>query len=434
MKKQLLIITSRLYRYNLFIISVILVIGYFSFSATSVKNYPQIIPIKSIYKATIPCPELIPTLSEIDEEKNFLNYQGVVIESLDGGLQLAHLNAEHQLNPASGMKVITTLAALDKWGINHRFRTSFYANGQVNRQRQTLEGDLVLYSEGDPTFRISTMRNLAKKLRRIGIRKVTGDLVIDGPFSIDSEYTYSKSVKIAKRRLSRAGIRINGEVTVGKADGTLLLSHLSDKLIDIIWVQNAHSVNAIAERFGEILGGPEAVMLYLIQYVGLDQNDIFITYTSGLDYNRITPNGMLKVLRKLYQWCQKNDVTIDQIMPAAGLDPSTVGRRFSEPEYRGGILAKTGTLLVTDDGVSTLVGFINTKKYGMLVFGLFNSHGDVRTFHGWQNNFLKGIINRAGGIIPFRETPQVEKNIYTAQRIIHHYNPSQQRQSDLMAE
>lgn len=411
-----------IYHHKFLLFGLILLLSCFEFSVTMIENQPDVIPSHTDFKAIIPCPELLPSLGQILDNPENLSNQGIIIETLDGGTQLASLNVDHLSNPASGLKIPLSLAALERWGAEHRFRTSFYIDGEIDTFHKVLNGNLILYSEGDPTLRVNMLVNLIQDLKQFGFHKVNGDLIICGPFSLNSLFTYEKSIHIAQQKLHQNGIYIQGEVYQGTEQGRLLISHYSDQLIDILWYQNAFSVNPIAERLGELLGGPDGLTLYLVKYIGLELEDIFITHTSGLDYNRITPRGMIKILRRLYRWCEENRYAIDQIMPVAGIDGGTLHRRFQEADYRGGILAKTGTLVETDLGVSALIGFINTQTYGVLVFCIFNSHGDVLTFQRWQNNFVKSIIDRAGGIVPFREFPVEGRLVYEFKKPQNNFN------------
>jgi D-alanyl-D-alanine carboxypeptidase/D-alanyl-D-alanine-endopeptidase (penicillin-binding protein 4) len=379
-----------------------IVLVYLAFSATNAGNSVYAPVIDYLYKAIIPCPELSETMSVLVDKGCSITDQGVLIETLDGGIQLAALNPTNKFNPASALKIATTLAALEKWGTKYQFTTSFAADGFIDRGKNTLYGNLETISDGDPTFQTGFINKMAAELKAHGIYYVNGDLLIDGPFSVSCDFNCFESAERLRKKLASSGIRVSGKIVWGKHKGQLIVAHQSEKLIDILQFQNARSNNPIAERLGENLGGTDALTLYLVRNVGLELEEVFITHTSGLDYNRISVNGMVKILRKLYAWCKANNVPLDSLMPVAGVDHSTVGGRFLGDSYRGGIIAKTGTLLETDSGVSTLVGFINTQKYGMLVFALFNSHGDVMTYHRWQNNFVEKIIDKSGGVIPFR--------------------------------
>lgn len=409
------------FRFEFGIFGILIVLTYLAFSATDAGNSVHTPKIDYQYKAIIPCPELPASMSMLLEEGCLISDQGILIESLDGGIQLAALNPNTKFNPASALKIATTLAALEKWGPAHQFTTSFAVDGFIDHPKRTLHGNIELISDGDPTFRCRFINQMAAKIRKQGIRYVKGNLLIDGPFSVNSNYSCFESAKKLRKKLAYRGIKISGEIIWGAHKGRRIVSHRSHPLLSILQFQNAHSSNPIAERLGENLGGTDALTLYLVRNVGLELEDIFITHTSGLDYNRISVNAMIKILRKLYSWCKAHNVPLDTLMPVAGVDPSTLAGRFRDENIRGGIIAKTGTLLETDSGVSTLVGFINSQQYGILVFALFNSHGDVLTYHRWQNSFLKKMIEKCGGVTPFREEKVASRNVYRPPSLITHF-------------
>lgn len=386
---------------------------FFQWSATDIHEYTGQVRSEYSYQVKLDLPELNETLHEFllchgYEEVN----QGVLIETLDSGIQLASLNADSLFNPASTLKLAISLAALEKWGPDHRFRTSFYADGLIDIESSTLYGNLILYSEADPTFRLNILRQAVSKLKQMKIRTVTGDFIIDGPFSINAAYDSEKSAYRARCFLRRKGIYIKGETRFGTKIGNHLFSHYSCPLLDIIWFQNAYSSNPVAERLGDAIGGVDVLTIYLSQKLGIPLDEIIITHSSGLDFNRISPKGMFKILRCIVRWCEENHVALDKIIPIAGVDISTVQKRLIDFRCRGGILAKTGTLLVTDDGVSALAGMISTRKYGIVLFALFNSNGDVFTFQRWQDEFLKRVVERCGGVEPVRMTSYQLNEIY----------------------
>lgn len=378
-------------------------IFFFQWSATSIHEYAAQVHSEYSYQAKLDLPELNETLNNLLYRHGYIEAdQGVLIESLDSGLQIASLNADKLFNPASTLKLATSLAALEKWGPNHRFQTTFYFDGSIDTWSNTLYGDLILYSEGDPTIRLRTLNPAVSQLKKMGVRKITGNFIINGPFTIDANSNRNRAARKTRQYLKRRGIYIEGETLYENKTGVQLISNYSSPLSDIVWHQNAHSSNPIAERLGESLGGTDMLTIHLFQKIGIPINDFFITHSSGLDYNRITPRAMLKILRRIVRWCAENDVAVDKILPVAGVDASTVRLRFTMDGCRGGVLAKTGTLLVTDDGVSALAGLIYTRKYGIILFSLFNSRGDVFTFQRWQNNFLQKVIKRCGGVQPVR--------------------------------
>ena len=102
---------------------------------------------------------------------------GVSVVPLSGaGLALA-VNEQQPMNPASTMKLVTTLAGLELLGPQYAWRTEALATAPV--ANATLEGDLYLRGDGDPQLVIEHFWLLVQQLRGVGIRDIRGDLVLD---------------------------------------------------------------------------------------------------------------------------------------------------------------------------------------------------------------------------------------------------------------
>ncbi|MGA9768092.1 MAG: D-alanyl-D-alanine carboxypeptidase [Blastocatellia bacterium] len=334
-----------------------------------------------------------------------LDDQGVLIESLDGRQSFAEHNPDITFNPASVMKLATSLVALSKLGPDYRYRTNFLADGAIDKAARRLEGDLVVEGNADPMFSTQDAQDVALELSRLGISRVTGALRIAGPFYYFARgyrSNLSRETSAAKLResIQRAGIRIDGSTVFGDKSGTLLLSHYSEELVRLLLYQNAHSSNAIAEVIGESVGGPQSVQSFLIKQTGLRDSEIYVGRTSGLDFNRITPRASLKVLRVLLSTLANYSLKAEDVMPVAGIDTGTLRGRFEGDNVRGSVIAKTGTLVSLDNGVSTLVGIAYTKAQGPLLFAVFNSDGGVRSYRRLQDEFIEHLIAEEGGPSP----------------------------------
>ena len=113
---------------------------------------------------------------------------GVSVRDVSSGEELSGFQSDRSLIPASTQKLITTAAAMDLLGPDHRFRTRLVAGGSVNAG--TLSGDLYLIGGGDPTLGSPYMDGVEDlealldawvgAIRQRGIRHVTGTIVGDG--------------------------------------------------------------------------------------------------------------------------------------------------------------------------------------------------------------------------------------------------------------
>jgi len=90
--------------------------------------------------------------------------------------RLAH-RAQAPVNPASIAKLATTIAALDLLGPAYTWTTRAYVDGAVHGG--TLHGNLYLKGSGDPKLVMERLWLLVRKLRGLGITRITGDLVLD---------------------------------------------------------------------------------------------------------------------------------------------------------------------------------------------------------------------------------------------------------------
>lgn len=138
------------------------------------------------------------------------SHWGLLLQDLATGETLCELNADKFFIPASTTKLFSTACALDAFGADHRFVTPVVRRGEVDADG-ALQGDLILVASGDPTFGGRTLEGdriaftdhdhtyangsrdtqltapdplaglhaLAAQVRAAGVRRVTGDVLID---------------------------------------------------------------------------------------------------------------------------------------------------------------------------------------------------------------------------------------------------------------
>ena len=102
------------------------------------------------------------------------------VQEVGASTPLLEWNAERAMNPASTMKLVTTLAGLEILGPGYTWRTQAYVHGTLNAG--ILSGDLYLKGWGDPRLNLESFWLLLADLRARGLREVHGDLVLDRTF------------------------------------------------------------------------------------------------------------------------------------------------------------------------------------------------------------------------------------------------------------
>ena len=81
------------------------------------------------------------------------------------------------MNPASTMKLVTTLVGLDVLTPNYTWKTTFASTSRVTAG--VLPGPLYLRGSGDPKFVADHLQAAIKSLRDRGIRDIDGDILLD---------------------------------------------------------------------------------------------------------------------------------------------------------------------------------------------------------------------------------------------------------------
>ena len=133
---------------------------------------------------------------------------GVCAIDADSGRVIFEHNGSKLFIPASNLKIITTACALMTLGHKYRFRTDFLASSKI-RRNGVLDGDLVVRGFGDPTIadlaslRLwktvpdddrayglphgieTSLEGIVRKLRKMGLREISGDIVIDDSYFQD---------------------------------------------------------------------------------------------------------------------------------------------------------------------------------------------------------------------------------------------------------
>ena len=104
----------------------------------------------------------------------------VFVEDLDAGKTLLEFNADTPRNPASSIKLLTTLAALDSLGPAYRWKTEVYFLGPL--EDGVLKGDLAIKGYGDPFLVTERFWTMLRELRQQGLRRIAGNLVIDDSY------------------------------------------------------------------------------------------------------------------------------------------------------------------------------------------------------------------------------------------------------------
>jgi D-alanyl-D-alanine carboxypeptidase/D-alanyl-D-alanine-endopeptidase (penicillin-binding protein 4) len=335
--------------------------------------------------------------------------QGIWLQS---GLSKLAENQGSVPRPAASLtKIATTLAALDKWGPAHQFETLVSATGPI--KDGVLQGDLVITGSGDPFFVWEEAIALGNALNQLGIRRVTGNLIIVGNFYMNFQEDpgiagqllqqglnasrWSPEVIAEYSRMAKGTpkpqVAIAGTAKVANLpilQQMLLVRHQSLSLTQIIKEMNIYSNNAMAEMLATSLGGAQVVSQLAAQLANVPPGEIQLVNGSGLGVeNRISPRAVCALLIALERSLQPYQLSVTDLFPVSGRDHRGTLEARHIPI---GTAIKTGTL----NTVSALAGVMPTRDRGQVWFAIMNWGNDVEGFRGQQDQLLKSLSQKWG--------------------------------------
>lgn len=103
----------------------------------------------------------------------------IFVADLDSGAEILSYRAQTPRNPASTMKIVTALAALETLTPAYRWKTRIYADSSP---ADGAIGDAFFVGGGDPYLVQERMWLLVRELRGRGIDAIEGDLIVDATY------------------------------------------------------------------------------------------------------------------------------------------------------------------------------------------------------------------------------------------------------------
>ena len=321
---------------------------------------------------------------------------GLMVWDLTDDCQLFGMNQQQLLRPASTMKLVTAITALDCLGTNYQYTTSLYYKGDITDH--TLQGNLYCVGGLDPSFSDTDLDAFAQSVKEQGIDTICGSIIADNTLKDtlkwgdgwcwDDDNPILRPLLVNRKdnflmqfinALSRHDIVLK-DITIkeGKADeeATLLSQHKSS-IDQILLRMMKDSDNLYAESLYYQIAAQRnhpGKALYaqrqekaLIERTGLNSSRYKLADGSGLSlYNYISAECLLRLLRYAYQHKPIYKHLLPSL-PIAGED-GTLKKRMINTHAEGNVQAKTGTLT----GIISLAGYCSASNGHRLCFAIIN--------------------------------------------------------------
>lgn len=321
---------------------------------------------------------------------------GLMVYDLTADSAIYCHNERQLLRPASTMKVVTAIAAIDRLGGSFQFKTTLSYTGAI--EDGVLNGDVYLVGGFDPRFNSDDMGSFVDGIRRMGIDTIRGRIVADKSMKdadmlgegwcwdddnpVLSPLLISRRDVFVKRfidRLRDEGVVVEADTVAGRQPGGAYEVGTRTHTIDqVLMPMMKESDNLCAEALFYQLGAStgahpatardaRTVVRRLVEKVGLKPSDYRIADGSGLSlYNYVTAELEVMLLRYAYQ---NTNIYMHLLpsLPVAGED-GTLRRRMRGTFTSGNVKAKTGSVTA----ISSLAGYCTAANGHVLCFAIIN--------------------------------------------------------------
>lgn len=319
----------------------------------------------------------------------------IMVWDLDADtLCFAH-NSHQLMRPASTMKLITAITALDLLGSDYQYTTTVLTDGGINGN--VLNGNLYVKGGMDPGFEREHLDAISQGLASLGISRISGDIILDRSFKdalmLGEGWCWDDDNPILSPLLCNRkdyldfelseSLRRNGITTSGVSregyvpeSATALIRH-TNPLDNVLLKMMKSSDNLYAEsmfyQIGAQSGGTSTAKAaqqteqLLVKQLGLDPADYRFADGSGLSlYDYVTAELHIRLLRHAYN-NKRIFNTLYPSLPIAGVD-GTLKNRMKGTKAAQNVHAKTGTVT----GVSALAGYLTASTGNTLAFCIIN--------------------------------------------------------------
>lgn len=320
----------------------------------------------------------------------------MMVYDLSADSVLYALNERQLMRPASTMKLITAITAIDKLGGSYQFNTDLCYTGKV--EQNTLDGNIYCVGGFDPRFNSDDMRAFVEAIRKMGVDTIRGNIYADKSMKDDNLYGEGwcwdddnpvLSPLLVSRKdafvgrfvdmLREAGIVVDASLgEARKPSDVFCICHRFHTMDQVLLRMLKDSDNLYAEAMFYQLAASSgnrpatakdarSVVRHLVTKLGLRADGYAFADGSGLSlYNYVSAELEMAMLKYAYR---NNNIMLHlrPSLPIAATD-GTLRNRMSGPFTNGNVVAKTGTLT----GISSLAGYCKSANGHDLAFVILN--------------------------------------------------------------
>lgn len=322
---------------------------------------------------------------------------GMKVYDLTADSTIYEYNSSQLMRPASTLKMIVAVTALDRLEADYKFKTRLSYTGNV--EDGTLTGNIYCIGGFDPTVSNDDISQFVDSISSLGIDTIRGNICLDNSMKdkdrlgegwcwdddnpVLSPLLAGRKEEFGERllkRLDRKGIHVTGMCEESQTPSNAKTLYIKETpLLTVMRRQLKRSDNLYSEAiFYQVAAdaaghgmatakhGRQAVNR-LISKLGFKPSAYYIADGSGLSlYNYVSPELEVAFLKYAYQHSAIYDNLLP-CLPVAGED-GTLAKRMRTGAAHGNVKAKTGTVT----GVSSLAGYCTAANGHKLCFSIIN--------------------------------------------------------------
>lgn len=332
----------------------------------------------------------------LDSEMFKTSQVGMIVYDLDADSVIFAHNERQTMRPASTMKIITAITAIDKLGGSYQFKTDMKYTGKI--ENHTLSGAVYCIGGFDPRFNNDDLGAFVSSLKEMGVDTIRGTLFADTSMKDanrlgegwcwDDKNPVLSPLLISRkdefmdrfvRRLRQDSIVVSACTYTGtvpyEAYNVCSRFHTLDQILmrmlkesDNLYAESMfyHTAASTGNRPASAQHA-RSVINQLVRKLGLDPARYRFADGSGLSlYNYVTPELEVMMLRYAYR---NNNIYVHlyPALPIAGVD-GTLKKRMRNSFTSGNVHAKTGTVT----SISSLAGYCTASNGHHLAFSIIN--------------------------------------------------------------
>lgn len=329
---------------------------------------------------------------------------GLMVWDLDADSCIYRHRERQLMRPASTMKLLTAITALDKLGGSYQFKTQLKYTGTI--ENGVLTGDIYCVGGMDPKFNTDDLAAFANSLKEMGVDTIRGNIYADRSMKdadllgigwcwdddnpVLSPLVFSRKDIFMDRFLAKlhdigieyACFGASEKTCPANAFSLCTRFHTMDQILHRMMKESDnlyaecmyYQIAASTGNRPASAKSARSVEKQLIRKIGFDPSRYKLADGSGLSlYNYLSAELEVGILRYAY----RNDNIkghLMQSLPVGGVD-GTLKKRMRNSFTHGNVKAKTGTLT----GIVSLAGYCKAANGHDLCFAIINNgimHGN----------------------------------------------------------